>query len=248
MVRAGRISKALVRAASRLPSSHRMNLRATSTIDAKNKMSILKNTTGRTRAKPDLGKTKMIAMVKPRPNSCWLNIGDGGTISIPTSRLLVRHFAPCAERSSSDFFSQNELPVRVREKVEVAKDCCARFVLIVDGEPLFDIPSLRKHQLFSNDHADHLGPEIVQWLPRVVCPGCVLDSQCQDGSATVYIYIPGTLLNYVLLLERVEARRCCATSRHVKDFRLTSQMNTESCFHSPETRCPRSRRGTECSR
>jgi hypothetical protein len=146
------------------------------------------------------------------------------------------------------FVNQNELPVRVREKVEVAKDCCARFVCLVDGEYRFDIPSLRKHQLFSKDHADHLDPEIIQWLPRVVCPGCVLNSQCQDGSVTVHIYIPGTLLNYVLLLEPVEARRSCATSRRVKDFRLTSQMNTETCFHSPAFKCRRSRRATECSR
>ncbi|KAI0248455.1 hypothetical protein BJV78DRAFT_796247 [Lactifluus subvellereus] len=164
MVRRGRVSRAFVHAAGCLPSNHAMNLRSTSSIHLKNKVSILRNVTGKGKARADVRKSKKHAMVKPKLKSCWLNAGDDGTISIPVSQLL------------------NELPVRVREEVEVPKACCTGSLRIVNGDPRFDTPNLRKHQLFSNDHAKNLDPEIAQWLPRIVCPACTLNSRCQGGS------------------------------------------------------------------
>ena len=96
MVRGGRVSKAFVHAAGCLASTQAMNLRSTSSIRPKNKVSMLRNVTGKAKAKADVRKSKKSAMVKPKLKSCWLKAGDEGTISIPVSQLLVRRCASCA--------------------------------------------------------------------------------------------------------------------------------------------------------
>jgi hypothetical protein len=102
--------------------------------------------------------------------------------------------------------------VRVREAVEVPKGCCVGSLRIVDGAPQFDILSLRRHQLFSSDHADNLDPEISQWLPRIVCPACTLKSQCQDGFVTIYFLFLGHYLPFTV----ARAQRRDAMLRHIE--------------------------------
>ena len=48
-----------------------------------------------------------------------------------------------------------------------------------------DNNNLHRHQLFSNDHEEHMDPEIRQWLPRVVCPAYPLSNWCDGGYVVV---------------------------------------------------------------
>jgi len=72
--------------------------------------------------------------------------------------------------------------VRVRDEVERIRPCCLLgYTETRNGTSEFDISNLHRHQLFSNDHAGSLDPEIRQWLPRVVCPAFPFSTCCQGG-------------------------------------------------------------------
>ncbi|KAI0296122.1 hypothetical protein B0F90DRAFT_1820137 [Multifurca ochricompacta] len=111
--------------------------------------------------------SNMSAVAKRKSRSRSVYTQRFGAISIPAFELL------------------NELPVRVRKEVEAIRDCCPAFPLDDqvddDVDHYISTPNVRKHQLFSNDHAENLDPEIRQWLPRIVCPAFPLSFGCLGG-------------------------------------------------------------------
>lgn len=161
MVRVTRNSKTSARVAGCAPSHHTTRPSSSSTMPRLTRGPIARSATERDKARADARQSKKGAEVKARLRSCTSKYG---TMFIPAAELL------------------NELPVRVREEVEATRNCCLAFFPASprsgDATPRVSACNLHKHQLFSNDHADNLDPEIRQWLPRLVCPAFPLSPKC----------------------------------------------------------------------
>ncbi|KAI9450995.1 hypothetical protein BJY52DRAFT_1354005 [Lactarius psammicola] len=164
MVRVTRNSRISARVAGCAPSHHSPKPHSSSTIPRVTRGPIARSVVGRDKARADARQSKKGAEVKARLRSCTSKYG---TIFIPASELL------------------NELPERVREEVEAIRNCCLTVAGFPssphhgDATPRSNICNLHKHQLFSNEHADNLDPEIRQWLPRLACPAFPLSPKCR---------------------------------------------------------------------
>ncbi|KAH9954235.1 hypothetical protein BC827DRAFT_69571 [Russula dissimulans] len=129
----------------------------------------LRNVTTRGARAEDDARSRMDWMAKSRLRFRWLydDTWMHHVIAISPSELL------------------NELPVRIREEVERIRDCCRLLCFVEtynDGRGGSDIDNnLHRHQLFSDDHAENMDPEIRQWLPRIVCPGYPFSNWCDGG-------------------------------------------------------------------
>ncbi|KAI9447469.1 hypothetical protein H4582DRAFT_5646 [Lactarius indigo] len=163
MVRVTRNSKTSTspRVAGCAASHHAMRPCSSSTVPRVTRGPIPRNVVERDKARADARQSKKGAEVRARLRPCTSKYG---TIFIPASELL------------------DELPVRVRDEVEATRNCCLAFFPASlrhgDDAPRFSTCNLHKHQLFSNEHADNLDPEIRQWLPRLVCPAFPLSPKC----------------------------------------------------------------------
>ncbi|KAI0284730.1 hypothetical protein BC826DRAFT_145404 [Russula brevipes] len=142
-----------------------------------------RSATERARAE-DVARRNQIAMIaKSRLRSRHDGTWQHHAISIPVWELLVSIFTLCFEALSLLSAPQNELPVRVREEVEIIRRCCLPFWTgtYYDSSCDPDNSNLRRHQLFSQDHVESLDTEIRQWLPRYLCPAFPLSIRCDGG-------------------------------------------------------------------